>query len=167
MIETLLVLAAGLWPFGSSQTATQHYQVPAWNIRVTRDKFTQARTCLVFQGKRNKPLVSYDHGAVAFHFGSRLNTTKASFRIDDGPVRSWDEVYPALVATGARLEGRSLDNPTGGKVMIPLSLLREAHVVTIRPTMTKRARSFGIDGLGDVLGSSRALGCESGTSARS
>ncbi|WP_404712181.1 hypothetical protein [Sphingomonas sp. MMS24-J13] len=167
MIAAFFALASGLWPFGTSQTSTQHFQVPAWNIRVTRDKFTQDRTCLVFQGRQRKPMVSYAHGAVTFQFASHLNTTEASFKIDNGPVRAWDDVYPALVQTGARLEGRSLDNPTGGKVMIPLSMLRGAHVVTVRPSPRTRPRSFAIDGLGDVLGSAQGLGCEAGVVTRS
>jgi len=161
VLATLLIASVSLWPFGSSQTSTDNYRVPAWNIRVVSDKFTGAKKCLVFQGKRHKPLVSYDHGAVAFQFARKLNTTKAAFQIDGGPVRAWDDVYPALVQTGAQLEGRSLANPTGGKVIIPLSALKAAHVVVIRPTPKSRPQSFAIQGMGDMIASAQGLGCNS------
>lgn len=159
MLMALITTASGLLSFAGSQTVAQHFQVPAWNIRVLRDKFTGDHQCMIFQGKRRTPMVSYAHGVVSFQFSKQLNTVKASFKIDGGAVEPWDAVYPALAQTGAQLEGRSLDNPTGGKVMMPLSVLHGAHVVIIRPTPTKHPVRFSIDGLGDVLASAHNLGC--------
>ena len=104
--------------------------------------------------------MSYAHGVVSFQFNRKLDTTKASFKVDGGPVRSWTEVYPQLVETGATLEGRSLANSTGGKVMLPIMILKGAHSVTIRATPKDRPRQFSIDGLGDALGSATNLACD-------
>ena len=148
-------------PFqGHAQTVSQSYRIPAWQIRVTRDRFTSERRCVLAQGRTSAPTVSYAHGAVTFQFERRLNTTHAFFQLDNGPVRAWNSIYPELVQTGAALEGRSLDNPTGGKVLLPLALLKGAHTVTIRPVPKAKPRQFTIDGLSDALGSAHNLGCD-------
>ena len=144
----------------SAQTTSHSYRIPAWEIRVTRDRFTDERRCILAQGRAAAPIVSYAHGAVAFQFARGLNTTQASFKIDDGPARAWSSIYPELVETGAALEGRSLGNPTGGKVLLPLALLKGVHAVTIRPAPNRKPRLFSIDGLGDALSSASNLGCD-------
>ena len=132
-------------------------------IRVDRDRFTGARRCALYQGKWRRPDVSYAHGAVSFQFSRKVDTTKASFRVDGGPARSWTEVYPQLVETGATLEGRSLANPTGGKVLLPLAMLKDVHSVTIRAPLQSRPRQFSIIGLGDALDSAGSLACDAET----
>lgn len=161
----MIVLAASsLWPFSHhTQASTSSYRIPAWDIHVVRDRFTGESRCALTQGARGRPELSYSHGAVAFQFAHRLSTTKASFKIDDGPVRSWSSIYPELVETGATLEGRSLDNPTGGKVLLPLMQLIGAHTVTIRPTLRARPRLFSVDGLSGALATAKNLGCDAKT----
>lgn len=157
----VVLIASSLWPFGQhGQTSTNSYRIPAWGIRVVRDRFTGDSRCALVQGRHNKPGLSYAHGAVAFQFARQLNTTAASFKIDNGPVRAWSAVYPELVETGATLEGRSLDNPTSGKVLLPLAQLKGAHTVTIRPTPRAHPRLFSVDGLSDALGTAKNLGCD-------
>lgn len=157
----LLVLAAGFLPFHHDpRITTSRYEIPAWRISVSKDRFTSARHCRLYQGSPTHPAVRYYHGVVAFQFARKLDTTTATFKLDDGTPRSWTEVYPALVQGGVNLEGRSLDNPTGGSVLIPLSDLRTTSTVTIRPVPRARPKRFTIAGLGDALASAHGLGCD-------
>jgi hypothetical protein len=119
---------ASLWPFaGERQTETRRYLTPAWHIDVTRDKFTKSLICRVYQGKRKHPLVTYSRSTLAFQFKTKFNTTQAAFRVGGGPILPWTSVYPELVASGATLSGKSIDNPTQGQVLIPVSLLSGAQ----------------------------------------
>lgn len=160
----MLAMAEGhpsIWPFHHErQTVTREYLTPAWHVDVTRDKFTGQVRCRLYQGKRGSPLVTYFRSTLAFQFARKYNTTQASFRVDNGPVRPWTSVYPQLVGLGVPLPGRSLDNPTQGKVLIPLASLSPGHVVTVRATPNTRPLLFGIDGLGDALASARGQGCD-------
>ncbi len=160
MLVPLAALAISFHPFGGGQTSTERYRIPAWEIRATHDSFTGASRCQLYQGNRLRQDVSYEHGAVAFQFPRRLDTLQASLKLDGGPAKPWSAFYPELVNTGAQLEGKSLDNPTGGKVMLPLAALKGIHVVTIRPTSKGQPRRFSVDGLGDAIGSAHTLGCD-------
>jgi hypothetical protein len=158
---TAASLLSGLWPFHHErQVVTERYVIPAWHIDSTRDKFTHAMTCRVYQGARKKPSVAYYHGALAFRFAHKLNTTQAAFQVDSGEVRPWTAVYPELIGTGARVAGRSMDNPTDGVVMLPVSVLAQAQTVTIRPTQQRRPWRFAIGGFSDALKAGVAQGCD-------
>ena len=149
------------WPFHRErQTVTREYLTPAWHVDVTRDRFTGQLRCRLYQGRHKLPMVIYYRSSLAFQFAPRLNTTSASFRVDNGAVRPWSAVYPQLVGVGAPLSGRSMDNPTQGRVLIPLTVLSGGHVVTVRPTPNRRPQLFGIDGFGDAMGSARGQGCD-------
>lgn len=113
----------------------------------------------MFQGGRKHPLVAYARQSLAFRFPALVDTLKADWRADAGPVRSWTEVYPTLVSLGANLPGGGMDNPTGGLVILPVSALAGAHAVTIRPTPKSRPRAFYIDGLADALANAKLRGC--------
>jgi hypothetical protein len=143
-----------------SQTVTERYQTPAWHIDATRDKFTHGLKCRLYQGGRGLPVVAYARGALAFQFSRGLNTTNADFQIDNGPVLPWTSVYPQLVGTGAPLTGKSLDNPTQGKVLLPVERLTGGHLVTIRAVPDHKPRRFSIDGFSDALASARSQGCD-------
>lgn len=156
-----LGLLSAMWPFHHErQVVTERYLIPAWHIDVTHDKFTGETRCRVYQGKRKKPLVAYAQGVLTFQFARRLDTTKASFQLDSGAVQPWTSIYPQIIATGARVRGKSLGNPTEGQVMLPVSILTGAHVVTIRPTPRKKPRTFSVGGFSDALSSGIAQGCD-------
>lgn len=157
-------LLSAVWPFHHEhQTVTERYVIPAWHVDATRDKFTGEMRCRLYQGKRKKPTVAYAQGVLTFRFARKLDTTKASFRIDSGEVQPWTSVYPQIVETGARVRGKSMDNPTEGRVMLPASILAGAHVVTIRPTPTRRPQRFSVGGFADALSSGEAQGCDART----
>lgn len=154
-------LLSGLWPFHHErQTVTERYVIPEWHVEATRDKFTHAMQCRVYQGTRKKPSISYYHDTLVFRFARKLNTTQAAFQVDSGEVRPWTAVYPDIIDTGARVAGRSMDNPTDGLVMLPVSALQQAQTVTIRPTPKRRPKRFAIGGFADALRAGVAQGCD-------
>lgn len=157
-------LLSGLWPFNQErQTITERYVIPAWHIDATRDRFTQEMRCRIYQGNDKKPVVSFFQSALVFRFAHKLNTTRANFQVDMGKIRPWTAIYPELLGSGARLPGRSLDNPSEGMVILPVSILVGAQVVTIRPTPNSRPQRFGIGGFSDAFKSGVAQGCNART----
>ena len=160
LFATLSILSS-LWPFHQErQTKTERYATPAWHIDITHDKFTNKIECRLYQGRRKHPLVSYSRSALAFQFKRKLNTTKASFRVGSGPTVPWTSVYPQLVGLGATLSGKSLDNPSQGRVLIPSALLEKDFVIAIRATPRSKPILFGVQGLADSLVTARAQGCD-------
>lgn len=157
----LAIMSLSLWPLGhNSQSEHNRYVIPAWHIDVVRDKFTQEHRCRLYQGNQHHPDVIYTHRALGFQFSKKLNTTNAWIQIDGATPQPWTSFYPDLVGTGATLSGKSMDNPTEGMVMIPLASFKGAHVIVIRTLNTKRPIVFSVDGLNDVLGTARNLGCD-------
>jgi len=157
------LLSAG-WPIHHEhQTVTSRYIIPAWHVDATRDRFTGEVRCRIYQGSSRKPAVSYERGVLTFRFARKLDTTHASFSVDDGAVQPWTAVYPQVVATGARVRGRSMDNPTDGLVMLPTAILESAHVVTIRPAPTRRPQRFSVGGLAEALSIAETQGCDANT----
>lgn len=155
------MLASVLWPFGNhGETETNRYLIPAWHVDTVRDRFTGRTECRVFQGSRRRPLISYARGTLAFAFPRSRNTIAADFRIDNGPVRPWTTVYPALTEAGATLAHTSMTNPTQGYVILPLGVLEDATTVTIRSRPKDRPRIFSVGGLGDAVASAKRLGCD-------
>jgi hypothetical protein len=164
-MNSLIVSGLGalslLWPFGHApQTTTKEFSLPVWRIATYKDRFTSQVRCRVYQGPLRRPLISYSSKAVAFHFKAPMNTTEAYFRLDSGPVKAWRTEYPKLVKLGVQLEGDSLENPTGGLVILPIEDLANIHTVTIRPTPKSTPRTFGIDGLTDAVANAVAHGCD-------
>lgn len=157
------ILALNLWPWHAAQTVTHTYAEPSWKMAITRDRFTGEVRCRVYQGPARRPWVVYARQSLAFRFVPRLSTLQAAYRVDGGTARPWTGVYPTLVQQGAGPSGASLENPTGGLVILPLSAFAGGHTVVIRPTPRARPRAFLVDGLTDVLANARQQGCASDT----
>ena len=158
---TIIIMLGSVWPFGHrAQTETSRYLIPAWHVDATRDRFTNKMVCRVYQGQRLHPDVTYERETLAFRFSRHLSTLQAEFRVDGGPAQPWTATYPTLIGSGATLTGNSMTNPTDGLVVLPAALLANATTVTIRPTPSKRPRTFGVGGFGDALASARRLGCD-------
>ena len=149
------------WPLGHSpQTTAKAFSLPVWRIATVKDRFTGDVRCRVYQGPLKHPTVSYASKAVAFHFKVSMNTTDSYFRLDSGPVKAWRVEYPKLVKLGVQLEGDSLENPTGGLVILPVEDLVSVHSVTIRPDPKSTPRTFGVDGLSDAIANAVSHGCD-------
>ena len=164
-MHSLIISSLGalslIWPFGqSTQTKAKEVRLPVWRIATYKDRFTGDVRCRVYQGPLKHPSVTYSSKAVAFHFKVSMNTTDAYFRLDAGPVHAWRVVYPKLVKLGIQLEGESLENPTGGLVIVPFEDLVNVHNVTIRPNPKSAPRTFGVDGLADAVSNAVSKGCD-------
>lgn len=160
-ILLITMLASGFWPFAhSGQTESNRYVIPAWHVDTVRDRFTGRTECRVFQGNRHDPSVSYARGTLAFAFPPSRNTLEADFRVDNGPARAWTSVYPTLVGAGATLPARSMSNPTGGYVVLPVSIIAGATIVTIRSRPQDHPRVFSVGGLTDAIASAKKLKCD-------
>ena len=112
MSVLITALLLGVHPFERAQTASERYRIPAWEIRVTRDRFTGASRCLLYQGHRARQDVSYAHGAVSFQFSPRLNTTDASLKLDGNPLT--DAASDDAGQASAAGISVNLGNVTGG-----------------------------------------------------
>jgi hypothetical protein len=161
---SLIIAAAfsgwlNVWPFPPPQQTTRVIREPTWYVSVRRDRFTGGLECRLFQGQRKHPLVAYARKSLSFRFATHLNTLEAAYRVDAGPVVSWNAIYPALISQGVTLPAVSMDNPTDGQVILPMSVLAGGHAVTIRPTSRSRPQAFYLDGLGDALANATARGC--------
>lgn len=131
-----------------------------WVYSVTRDRFTGQVRCRL--DRRFWPTgrsIGYTRDALAFRVGSSVNTLEAWYRIDGGPARPWQRLYPTLVERGLEVESGPLDNPTGGTVLLPISELIGAHEVTIRTAPGARPAQFDVRGFSEALLSARARGC--------
>ncbi|HZK98990.1 MAG TPA: hypothetical protein VFC47_03735 [Caulobacteraceae bacterium] len=155
----ILAILLAIWPWRPPQATDRTYAQPAWRFSVRRDRFTGGVECRLFQGSAMSPAVAYARRSLAFRFARSPSTLEASYRIDRGPPLAWTKVYPALIAAGAGPPGGSMDNPTGGLVILPLTAIGGGHTVTIRPTPGSWPRTFHLDGLADTLATAKLQGC--------
>lgn len=146
-------------PFGTPQQSMQVYSTAGWLIEVERDRFTGKVRCELQTPRRGPAEIRYAQGALRFQFSPRVNTLDAWYRIDDGPAKRWQDLYPTLVQTGVTLEGANLANPTGGVVALPRIEVGEARVVTIRTSARSQPRRFKVRGLSEALDAAKRQGC--------
>ena len=156
LISTLLT-----WPFGQPQSVVRMTHLGAWRMSVRTDRFTGAVSCRLFKGSAFEPGVAYAHASLAFRFSPRLSTLDAVYRVDQGPARLWTSIYPSLVQLRAMPPAASLENPTGGLVVLPMTELTAARTVTIRPSPDSQPKIFQVARIADALAQARALGCSS------
>ena len=89
----------------------------------------------------------YAGHAVGFRFKTRSDVAGAVYRVDGGPPRAWRDDRAALIILGAPLDFGGMDNPSGGVVWLPLSVLADANAVMIQPRPDRGARTFHFRGL--------------------
>lgn len=153
LVATLSVLG-GLWPFGDEIDSRRYTPARGWVLTVEEDRFTGERHC-----RAETRRISYRNGVATFHFGRRVETGLAQFRVDGGPARWAADVAVEAAGAGAALRTGDLKNTTGGRVHLPLSALEDADTVAIRPSRDARARTFRLDGLHRTVEAAAAQGC--------
>ena len=146
--------AAWLGSLEAARPTTRRIRTGQWTIVVTRDRFADAVSC-----QMRAHDVTYAGGAVTFHFGAKVHTYEASYRIDDGPAISWRANAMTLAQTGALTPSDDLLNPSGGRVTLPAKLLDGAQSVTVRTSARARPRTFRIGDLAEALTTAAAAGC--------
>ena len=125
-------------------------RVAGWTLYVYRDSFTNLTTCRLSRQK-----LSYENSRVIFQFKPSTDTSRATYRIDGGPVLLAVAPLDTFQATNLA----SLENPTGGRVSLAASDILAAHTVSIRPRYVAKAKTFKLKGLPQALAQADALGC--------
>jgi len=137
------------------------YELDGWVMTIQTDGFTGQPRChlyspkTLFQGR-----ITYEGGALGFVFDRDEDTQQAWYRIGQSKTKRWQDIYPELVRLGIPLEGGSLDNPTGGVVLLPEAELDAASEVTIRLSETASTKRFKLKGFKAAKAAALANGCE-------
>lgn len=153
---TALALWSGLLhPWAGDAHVERSKPAPGWTLEAHHDAFTGATTCLV----KARDMV-YRHGVLTFSFDSSIDTANALYRVNQGEVKPAGLVATEAAGLGAQFKSPNMKNPSNGKVHIPMAHLQEAQTVTIRPNNRKRARTFNLTGLVDVLAIAVGKGCD-------
>jgi hypothetical protein len=146
---------AAWFAHGPATTPTLHRRrVGQWTLEIIHDPFTDRTSC-----RLHAHAMTYGPVAVTFQFPASENTFGATYKIDDGPATSWRVNAMTLASRGVALQTEDLTNPSGGRVLAPVSALINAHSITIRPSAYLPARTFKLADLPAALEAGRAAGC--------
>jgi hypothetical protein len=138
-----------------SQIATRAVAVGDWTAKVRADRFTGEVTCsLAGRG------MSFHRDTLVFHLGRSVDSAQAFFRIDGGPARSVREPWVENETHGFFLDSGPIDNPSGGRVALPLSMVKDAKQILIRASIKHTPRTFDVSRLGEALSAAKAAGCK-------
>lgn len=122
------------------------YAAGPWRLRVTRDAFARTTICRV--GHRDAEV---RHGALLWDLGDHVDTSRAVWRIDGGEPRRQSLLD---LPTSA-----NLDNPSDGRLAVPVALLAGARWVETRPTPRAHVRRLSVARLDELLAAADRLGC--------
>jgi hypothetical protein len=158
---SLVAGALSAHPDARRPSKVERFAKGGWKLIVRHDSFADQMHCRLYTKDH---AILFQPAAVGFRFGSRRDTLDAWFRIDGGAPVRWQDRYPALVATGAQIDGPGIDNPMGGIVWLPIDDVRAAHMVTIRASGNGKGHRFRMRGFAAMLDAAQRLGCVSDTS---
>jgi hypothetical protein len=151
-----LVGLFGLGPQGPIEE--QRLDLQGWRITVSQDRFTGAVSCRA--ARRDMSLTAT---AVVFRFGRHVDTSKAVYRLDEGPAYAVaDEPVNQDLRHIAEV-GAPLENPSAGFVALPVARLASIKRVDIRPNIKSPPQSFDVSGVPAVLRLEQAKSCFSGS----
>ena len=92
-----------------------------------------------------------------------VDTSDAWYKLDDHPAKPWRDLRAELVAAGSLAEAERLDNPSGGRVVIPFDVLKGAMTVDVRPTRRASPHAVTIRPVWTAIASAEGLGCSFGS----
>lgn len=150
-----LALMSGLFQSPGRDVQVRRYQTAGWRLTVRQNHFTGLTACTI--ERRN---VVFAEGVVTFHFGHRVDTANAEFRIGDAPPRVVGSVAVEAAGLGARFNGPNLGNPSNGEVHIPADLVDQAQLVSIKPNRKMNHRTFNLTGLSTAVEMAKAQRCD-------
>lgn len=133
-----------------SDTHAKKKRIAGWTLYLYKDSFTGITSCRLYRRK-----IAYEYGKVSFQFSASTDTSRATYRIDGGPVLT--SVAPLETFITADLT--HLGNPSRGRVLLPAADLAGASQVAIRPRYVQKARTFHLKGLNEALAAARERGC--------
>lgn len=138
-----------------AQVATRTLRLGDWTARVRTDRFTGEITCAL-----DGPRMSFHRDTLVLRLGRGADTSQAFFRIDDGSVRSVREPKLENETHGFFLDSGPVENPSGGKVALPLSALNGAKIVYARASVRHPPRAFDVSRLAEALAAAKSAGCK-------
>jgi hypothetical protein len=145
---------AWIAPHDAAKPSLRRTRIGQWTLVVRRDRFSGATNC-----ELRARAMSYARGVVTFRFGRGVQTYDAIYRVDDGPAVSWRVNAMTLASTGALAQSDDLANPSGGRVVTPLSVLSGAQTITIRPALGKKPHTFKVADLPSAMAAAEAADC--------
>jgi len=146
----IIIFALALNLFAQNDVTITSYDVRHWRIEVVHDGFLGATTCHV-----TKQGMAVDRNALVLRLGSRVDTSHAYFRIDDGvPVAAYSATSPWSSASA------NLGNPSDGAIEVPLSLLQGPNKkIAVRADRRAPVRNFDISDIYEALAMAKKLSC--------
>ncbi len=124
-------------------------------LHVKYDSYTGLRSC-----KLSGRHMDYSPGVITFEYSPRTDTSVATYRIDYGVVKTWSSARIDLIKLGQPLQVDSADNPSGGRVPLPLSYLDDAKTVLIRTSARGHPRLFDFSGFPAAMAEAQKDGCD-------
>jgi hypothetical protein len=155
MLTVGLLALAMLGARGDDQISVRTVHSGAWTAQVQTDRFTGEISC-----RLRGPRMSFHRDTVVFELGRHVDTAQAFFRLDAGPARSVREPRLQNETHGFFLDSGPVDNPSGGRVALPYSLVQSAKSVLVRANPRRDPRAFDVSGLADALAAAKAAGCK-------
>lgn len=138
------------------------YQLKGWMMTIQKDGFTGQVRCHLFSMRTlTQGRITYSQNTLGFELDPNETTLNAWYRVDGQPARRANDLYPRLVAAQVGGADGSLENPTGGIVLIPVADLVGASVVTIRTSERSAPKRFNLKGFDEALAAARYNGCSS------
>jgi len=130
------------------------YALNHWQIATARDRFTGEFRCSF---RRDR--VSVADGVATFRFPESADTGDAVYRLDSGPPISVHGELATLDARNRDLDKAPLDNPSEGRVVLPMAKLKGVNLVEIRLNVRHAPTKFRLNGLAEAISRSTVLGC--------
>jgi len=127
-----------------------------WQLRIERNRFSGNIACRLRSRDHHGV---YAGRAIGFRLGKHMDTTLATYRLDGGPAHEWRDQLPELIRLGTPIDGPGLDDPTGGFVWLPLSILRDVSRIAIQGRPDRRPEAFHLRGFAGLHDTARTRGC--------
>jgi hypothetical protein len=146
----------------SDKVRNKTYQLKGWMMDIQKDGFTGQVRCHLFSMRTlSQGRITYAQNTLGFELDPGQSTLNAWYRIDNRPAQRANDLYPRLVAERVAGSEGSLENPTGGVVLIPAADLANARTVTIRVNEQAAPKRFNLKGFDGALKAARYNGCMS------
>jgi hypothetical protein len=154
MFWTMLGVSLAILGHGPKQVEATRYASHGWVLQIDRERFTGKVSCIA-----RRPRMRLQKALVVFDLGGGADTSDAYYRLDLGPAHSIREVRREVQLAGFFMNRGPVENPSGGKVALPLSQLWGVQRVDIRATLRDQPRTFDLKDLQGLVADARRLGC--------
>ncbi len=126
----------------------------AWTLVQTIDPFLKATNCELYSDD-----VLYENGVVVFQFPRHTQTYDAVYSLNGTAPVSWRINALELARKGASFSSDDVENPSGGQVSIPFSVLSKSVTITVRPNATGKSHTLRLAPLLGARAKALLMGC--------